>query len=147
MNKKPIIRLTIAGLVTAAVLTGGVAYAASFQNPEPTKTSAISEPIEPSETTSPTPTPEPTVEPVVEPAPVAEAPVEPVAPAPAPVTAPAPVVEAPAPAPEPDPIRCPAGSTANSNDGVNDTSCYPDICFTIAVPDPVHPECDEAFKP
>lgn len=45
------------------------------------------------------------------------------------------------------PVRCPAGSSANSNDGVNDTSCFPDICFHIPVPDPAHPECDTAFKP
>lgn len=45
------------------------------------------------------------------------------------------------------PIKCPAGSTANSNDGVNDTSCFPDICFHIVVPDPAHPECNTAFKP
>ena len=45
------------------------------------------------------------------------------------------------------PIRCPAGSSANSNDGVNDTSCFPNICFTIQVPNPAHPECDVAFKP
>lgn len=45
------------------------------------------------------------------------------------------------------PIRCPAGSTANSNDGVNDTSCFPDICFSIVVPNPDHPECDTAFRP
>lgn len=45
------------------------------------------------------------------------------------------------------PIRCPAGSSANSNDGVNDTSCFPTICFGITVPDPAHPECNVAFKP
>lgn len=45
------------------------------------------------------------------------------------------------------PIRCPAGSSANSNDGVNDTSCFPNICFGITVPDPAHPECNVAFKP
>lgn len=50
-------------------------------------------------------------------------------------------------APSSDPIRCPAGSQANSNDGVNDTSCFPVVCFTIQVPDPAHPECDVAFKP
>jgi len=44
-------------------------------------------------------------------------------------------------------IHCPAGSFANSNDGVNDTSCFPDICSHIQVPDPAHPECDAAFKP
>jgi hypothetical protein len=49
--------------------------------------------------------------------------------------------------PAPAPVRCPAGSSANSNDGVNDTSCYPDICFSIAVPDPGHPECDAPFRP
>lgn len=46
-----------------------------------------------------------------------------------------------------EPVRCPAGSQANSNDGVNDTSCFPVVCFTIQVPDPAHPECDVAFKP
>ena len=45
------------------------------------------------------------------------------------------------------PIKCPPGSTANSSDGVNDTSCFPDICYSIAVPDPNHPECDVAFRP
>lgn len=57
----------------------------------------------------------------------------------------------PPPAPEPPaqsgPIRCPAGSSANSNDGVNDTSCFPNICFSIVVPDPAHPECDAPFRP
>lgn len=45
------------------------------------------------------------------------------------------------------PIKCPPGSLANSNDGVNDTSCFPEICFSIMVPDPNHPECDVAFRP
>lgn len=45
------------------------------------------------------------------------------------------------------PVRCPAGSSANSSDGVNDTSCFPDICFHLTLPDPAHPECDVAFKP
>lgn len=45
------------------------------------------------------------------------------------------------------PIKCPAGSTANSGDGGNDTSCFPDICFHITLPDPAHPECDTPFKP
>ncbi len=69
---------------------------------------------------------------------------------PEPTVEPAPVVEQPAPAPAPAPpapIRCPAGSTANSSDGVNDTSCFPDVCFTIPVPDPAYPECDVAFRP
>lgn len=45
------------------------------------------------------------------------------------------------------PIKCPAGSSANSGDGQNDTSCLPDICFHIALPDAAHPECDVAFRP
>lgn len=59
---------------------------------------------------------------------------------------PAPVVEAPAP--EPGPVRCPAGSYANSSDGVNDTSCWPDVCATVTTfPDPNYPQCDVAFRP
>lgn len=78
--------------------------------------------------------------------------VEPVAvETPQPPAEPAPVVEQPAPAPAPaapaGPARCPAGSTANSSDGVNDTSCFPNVCFTIPVPDPAYPECDVAFRP
>ena len=45
------------------------------------------------------------------------------------------------------PIKCPAGSSANTGDGPNDTSCFPDICFHIVLPDPAHPECVTAFKP
>lgn len=45
------------------------------------------------------------------------------------------------------PIKCPAGSQANSGDGGNDTSCFPEICFRITLPDPAHPECVTAFKP
>jgi len=45
------------------------------------------------------------------------------------------------------PIKCPAGSSANSGDGPNDTSCFPDICFHLTLPDPAHPECEVAFKP
>ena len=45
------------------------------------------------------------------------------------------------------PVKCPAGSQANSGDGVNDTSCFPEICFHITLPDPAHPECVTAFKP
>lgn len=44
-------------------------------------------------------------------------------------------------------IKCPAGSTANSGDGGNDTSCFPTICFHISLPDPAHPECVTPFKP
>lgn len=45
------------------------------------------------------------------------------------------------------PVKCPAGSQANSGDGGNDTSCFPEICFHIVLPDPAHPECVTAFKP
>lgn len=63
--------------------------------------------------------------------------------------APAPQPE-PAPAPPPPPapaVMCPAGSSATSSDGYNDTGCLPDICFSIMLPDPAHPECDEPFRP
>ncbi len=45
------------------------------------------------------------------------------------------------------PIKCPAGSSANSGDAGNDTSCFPNICFHIVLPDPAHPECVTPFKP
>jgi hypothetical protein len=50
------------------------------------------------------------------------------------------------------PIRCPAGSSANSGDGGNDTSCLPDHCFHVVIADPTpgaqqYPECEVAFKP
>ena len=79
------------------------------------------------------------------PAPQQAAPQQAAAPAPAPVA----VAPAPAPAVVIPPIRCPAGSSANSNDGTNDTSCYPDICLSpgMIIPDPAHPECDAPFKP
>lgn len=50
-------------------------------------------------------------------------------------------------APSSGPVKCPSGSSANSGDGENDTSCFPDICFHLTLPDPAHPECDVAFKP
>ena len=62
--------------------------------------------------------------------------------------APAPKTMAVAPVPvESSLIKCPAGSTANSGDEGNDTSCFPDICFHISLPDSAHPECVTAFKP
>lgn len=78
--------------------------------------------------------------------------VEPIAePTPEPTLEAAPEVVAEEPAAEPAgpaPIRCPAGSYANSNDGVNDTSCWPDVCATVTTfPDPAYPECDVAFRP
>ena len=45
------------------------------------------------------------------------------------------------------PIKCPAGSMANSGDGPNDTSCFPEVCFHVTLPDPAYPECVTAFKP
>lgn len=43
--------------------------------------------------------------------------------------------------------HCPAGSQANSGDASGDTSCFPEICFHIVLPDPAHPECVTPFKP
>ncbi|WP_157813973.1 hypothetical protein [Microbacterium sp. BR1] len=51
-----------------------------------------------------------------------------------------------APAAPAEPVRCPAGSTANSSDGVNDTSCFPEEC-QFAVEGPPRPQCDTAFRP
>ena len=104
--------------------------------------------------------------PVATDTPASTAPAAPAAPAPAPATpvvAPAPAATATAtatatPAPKaitapvvvaPAPVKCPAGSSANSNDGTNDTSCYPDICLSpgMVIPDPAHPECNAPFKP
>jgi PKD repeat protein len=54
----------------------------------------------------------------------------------------------PPPPPAPSgPDRCPAGTTVNSNDGTNDTSCLPNICLGLTLPDPAHPECDYAYPP
>lgn len=44
-------------------------------------------------------------------------------------------------------IKCPAGSTADAGNAGNDTSCFPDICFRIMLPDAAHPECVTPFKP
>ena len=53
----------------------------------------------------------------------------------------------PDPEPAPVPVLCPGGSTATASDGFNDTSCLPDTCFSIMLPDPAHPECDAPFRP
>lgn len=79
-----------------------------------------------------TPPPAPVVE--AAPAPVEAAPVEA-----------APVVEEPA-APA-GPILCPAGTTVNSSDGYNDTSCAPDVCLTMTLPNPDYPQCDYFYPP
>lgn len=153
---------TVAAVVGIAVVMGLGVFALSTvpvngqSAPGTTTTHPVStqyatpadNPLAPSPSATPTDTatstPTATVAPVA-PAPVAAPAPAPAAPAPQAVVAPAP---APAPAPvAPAPIKCPAGSSANSNDGVNDTSCYPDICMSIAVPDPAHPECNAPFKP
>lgn len=138
------------GLIIGGTWGVGAALAATRDAPAPAPTSTFEpsrfvddEPIEP--------TPTPTAEPVPVELPVTEAPVEPapapVEPAPAP---PAPVVEpapAPAPPPPPAPVRCPAGSVSTESDGYNDTACTWEVCFTVTVPDPAHPECDAVFRP
>ena len=119
-----LVALTVA---VSGVGVGGYALASGMTQPETVET------VETVGKFAPTP-----VE-TVEPTPI-ETPTQ------APAPEPAPVVQAPAP-PHPAPIQCPPGSTSNSNDGTNDTSCYPDVCFSIVVPDPAHPECDAPFKP
>lgn len=147
-------RNVVAGVLAGLLLTGGTAWAVASNQPAPevVASESVVETVSPrAETDEHREAPvkvEPTVEPVVPPAPVEAAPatVEP-APfvaAPAPVAAP---VAPPAPAPAPVAIKCPAGSTSNGSDGFNDTSCYPDVCFTIVVPNPAHPECDAPFRP
>lgn len=124
-----ITRVGIAGIaVSAAALLGvGGVWAVNSTTVEP-PVQPVTSVVEQQPVVTPTATPTATPEPPA--APVVEAP-----------------VEAPAPPADPGPTLCPSGSTANSSDGYNDTSCYPDICFSIAVPDPAHPECDYAFKP
>lgn len=90
----------------------------------------------PLETVEPAPTPTPVAEEVVAP---------PAAPEPEPVAEEA--VEEAAPV-APGPILCPPGTQANSSDGFNDTSCLPDVCYTLrSIPDPAYPECDYAYPP
>lgn len=90
----------------------------------------------PLETVGPTPTP--VAEGVVAP---------PAAPEPAPEPVVEEVVEEAAPV-DPGPILCPVGTQANSGDGFNDTSCLPDVCYTLrSIPDPAYPECDYAYPP
>lgn len=102
--------------------------------PEPAPTVAVRnvspEVTKPTPTATPTPTPTP--EPVVEAAPIVEAPA-----APAPAAPPVPA----------GPDLCPPGTQSNGSDGYNDTSCGPDICWTMPIPDPAHPECDYFYPP
>jgi len=133
MNKAQVIGGSVftAGLLAFSVWTFGPLVALGATAPiSPAVVTVI-----PEVTVTPTPTPTPTV-----------APVAPVVVVPAPVVEdPAPVVEAPAAPSGPD--LCPAGTTSNGNDGVNDTSCMPLICYTVAIPDPAYPECDHFYPP
>jgi chitodextrinase len=59
------------------------------------------------------------------------------------------VVAAPPPPPpaQGGPVRCPAGSFAQENDGVNDVWCMWDYCANLTLPSAEHPECYPFFKP
>lgn len=46
-----------------------------------------------------------------------------------------------------EPIKCPAGSRANSGDGLNDTSCLPEECFYGTISPETHPQCMQPFRP
>lgn len=53
----------------------------------------------------------------------------------------------PAPAPAP-PVLCSSiGAVPVASDGYNDTSCTWEVCYSISIPDPAHPECDANFRP
>lgn len=45
------------------------------------------------------------------------------------------------------PAKCPAGSSAQENDGVNDVWCMWDYCANLTLPSAEHPECYPYFKP
>lgn len=146
--------------VVAALIAGVYAFSASTPAPEPTATTAAVVHERPATLFADTAT----VIPAVEEAKAAKAEAERVAAEQAAVQAeadrlaaeqaaadqqqstPVEVVQD-APAVQAPPVLCPGGSTANSSDGYNDTSCLPDICFSIAIPDAAHPECDAAFRP
>ena len=149
-----VVAMMVAGLLVLSVMPQ------NRQGTAPTTPAPISTEYSPADNNllAPAPTDTPTDTPVSTDAPPVVADPTVVAPAPvpapaqkvaAPAPAPAPAIVAPAPAPVIPPVRCPAGSSANSNDGTNDTSCYPDICLSpgMIIPDPAHPECDVAFKP
>lgn len=120
-------KTVIAGIaaLTLGLASVGIGTGVALTQPEPVavvEQATIVEEVQPTATPTPieTPTATPTSEPVV--------------------------VEAPAPAP--GPVRCPAGSYVNSSDGVNDTSCWPNVCATVTTfPDPNYPQCDVAFRP
>ena len=125
----------IAGGGALVLAAGATAFALGGQSSvqPPTPTVQIAE-VSPAPRATPTPTP--TLGPVVEvaiPEPVVDEPV-----------VDEPVYVEPEPA---GPVLCPSGTSANANDGYNDISCFPDICFNISVPNPEHPECDVAMPP
>lgn len=163
-------RIAVVGVSVLAIgsLVGGSVWVANSLAPErerqvnyrlyepaPEKNEGVVEPTPtatPVQEVAPEPAPAPD-NPVVQPA-APVTPQEPTQQAPAsPQPAPEPVAEppAPAPAPEPEPapvaVLCPGGSTSVSSDGFNDTACMPDVCFSLTLPDPTHPECDTPFRP
>lgn len=163
------IAATVSGIIAIGAVVGGSVWASTTlaPDPDPKQTYRIYEPAPETEERESTPTPTATpTEAVVEdvapqtpveqpaaPAPEAPAP-QPQAPQP---QAPAPQPEPPAPAPQPEPqpepepapvpILCPGGSTSVGSDGFNDTSCLPNECFSITLPDPAYPQCDAPFRP
>lgn len=146
MNVKRIVAVGGA-VVLASAIAGGVYAATTAFPPRATDTpqvGTVATTTLPSPSTTPTSTP--TLAPTPTPTPSAASVVETPTP-----SAPQDQVKHAAPPAAPAhpaaPVRCPAGSMANSNDGTNDTSCLPTICFSILVPDPAHPECDTPFKP
>ena len=147
LTKKKILT-SLAILPVAGLVALGIAVAQPSAPVEP----KLSSSIDTSEVSEAVLTASEVIETSVPEAPAEVAPVAPVVEAPAPVVeqpapvAPAPVVEAPAP--EPVPLTtCPEGSFASTGDETGDTSCLPEICRHIMLPDPVYPECETPFKP
>ncbi len=118
--------LAISGGGAIVLAVAAVLVVPSFAQPEPTAAPAVSV-YELNGYAEAPPKPVPV--------PVAEAPAAPV------------VEEAPA-EPEPSgPDLCPPGTQANSSDGYNDTSCFPDSCYVGPVSNETHPECVTAMPP
>lgn len=51
------------------------------------------------------------------------------------------------PAPAVDTSKCPPWTTVNSVENGQHTSCAPNVCLTLTLPDPAHPECDYFHHP
>lgn len=163
---KRVIANVIATGGVIAIVAGGIWMSSALGSQEPRPTPS---PTGSGQVVNPVPQPAPTSadrtvddltvpEPVEVPVPPVEAPTEPTQPGagtqPEPQPAqpqPEPEVEVepapPPPPPPPPPVTCPAGSTSVGSDGTNDTACLPDVCFTLTLPDPNHPECDAPFRP